>query len=137
WFGSGIVDFVNSQKPDIVNLHWINGEMLSIRDIPRVNGKIVWTCHDMWPISGADHYDDLDNPGRYLTDYASATRPSIYRGLDLNRLTYRLKRHYWKPGMFHFVTPSKWLGECVSRSSLGAKHKVSVIPNCIDQSVYK
>lgn len=137
WFGSGIVDFVNAHKADIVNLHWINGEMLSIRDIPRLQGKIVWTCHDMWPISGAEHYDDLENPDRYLTDYSSVTRPSVYRGPDLNKLTYKLKRHHWKPGLFHFVTPSTWLGECVSKSSLGRMHDVTVIPNCIDQRVYR
>ena len=38
---------INASDCDIVNLHWINGEMLSIKDIAKIKKPIVWTLHDM------------------------------------------------------------------------------------------
>ena len=47
------VKHVNNSDADIVHLHWIQNEMLSIKDIPRIKKPIVWTLHDMWAFCGA------------------------------------------------------------------------------------
>ena len=39
---------INSSDYDVVNLHWVNGEMLSVKDISKIKKPIVWTLHDMW-----------------------------------------------------------------------------------------
>ena len=55
---SKLVKFLDSSDIDVVHLHWINGEMLSVGDIGRLRKPIVWTLHDMWAFCGAEHYTD-------------------------------------------------------------------------------
>ena len=57
-FPSRWLKFINESDADIVHLHWINREMLSISDIGKIKKPIVWTLHDMWSFSGAEHLCD-------------------------------------------------------------------------------
>ena len=49
---------INNFDTDIVNLHWIGNETLSISDISKINSKIVWTLHDMWPFLNAKEINE-------------------------------------------------------------------------------
>ena len=49
-----VLNKTNDQNK-IIHLHWINRETISIEDIKKINAKILWTCHDMWPFLGARH----------------------------------------------------------------------------------
>ena len=41
---------ISEINPDIINLHWINNSMLSIKEISKLKKyNIFWTLHDMWP----------------------------------------------------------------------------------------
>ena len=51
---------------DIVNLHWIGNEMISIDQINKINKPLVCTFWDMWPFCGAEHYT---NNKRYEEGY--------------------------------------------------------------------
>ena len=55
-FPSYFVKKINNSNFDIIHLHWINGEMLSIKDILSIKKPIVWTLHDMWPFCNTEHY---------------------------------------------------------------------------------
>ena len=41
---------------DLIHLHWIGNEMISIKEISHINKPIVWTMHDMWPFCGGEHF---------------------------------------------------------------------------------
>src|SRR5660398_251756 len=85
---------LNAGAADVVNLHWVCGEMLSVKDIGRITKPVVWTLHDMWAFCGPEH-----------------------GGLDIDRWTWRRKRKAWKRP-FHIVTPSRWLADCARESAL-------------------
>ncbi len=125
---SNWVKRINASDADIVHLHWVQGEMLSIADIGRIEKPIVWTLHDMWAFCGAEHlaWDD-----RWRDGYRHDNRPSYESGFDLNRWTWQRKRKHWQRPM-HIVTPSQWLGACVRESALMRDWPVSVVPNCLD-----
>jgi glycosyltransferase involved in cell wall biosynthesis len=53
---SNILKISNSEKYDIINLHWINSETLSLVDLSKIKKKIVMTLHDMWAFCGSEHY---------------------------------------------------------------------------------
>ncbi|MEX1014110.1 MAG: glycosyl transferase, partial [Candidatus Paceibacterota bacterium] len=53
---SGWHSFLNKSDADIIHLHWVNNEMISIADLGKIQKPIVWTLHDMWPFCGAEHY---------------------------------------------------------------------------------
>lgn len=127
---------INRSNADLVNLHWIAGDTISIEDIVRIRKPLVWTMHDMWPFCGAEHYAP-DNPGaRWRVGYAASNRPDGHAGLDLDRLTWRRKHKAWRKPM-HVVCPSSWLAECVRSSALMADWPVSVIPNVLDTRIFK
>ena len=48
--------FINKSNFDIINLHWIQGEMLSIESIGKIKKPLIWTLHDSWAFSGSEHY---------------------------------------------------------------------------------
>jgi len=122
------VKHVNNSDADIVHLHWIQNEMLSIKDIPRIKKPIVWTLHDMWAFCGAEHYTS-DN--RWRDGYYSTNRPKYESGFDLNHWSWQRKKKYWT-NPIQIVTPSKWLSNCVNESKLMHNWPVSVVPNPID-----
>jgi glycosyltransferase involved in cell wall biosynthesis len=113
---------------DVIHLHWINGEMMSINDLGAIQKPLVWTLHDMWAFSGAEHYPKTS---RWKDGYTQANRPVVEKGFDLNRWTWNRKRNAWKRPI-QIVTPSHWLAECVKNSVLMRGWPVEVIPNPID-----
>ena len=59
------VNWINQFDCDVVHLHWINNNMLSIRDIARIKKPIVWTMHDRCPCCGVEHHPNvLENETR-------------------------------------------------------------------------
>jgi glycosyltransferase involved in cell wall biosynthesis len=130
---SGWPNRLNRSDTDIVHLHWVNGEMLSIADIGKLEKPVVWTLHDMWAFCGAEHYTDED---RYQKGYLKNNRPSYEGGFDLNRWTWSRKRKHWQRA-FHIVTPSQWLANCVLKSALMRDWPVTVVPNTIDTEFWQ
>lgn len=124
---------LNRSEADVVNLHWVNDEMLSIRAIGRLRKPTVWTLHDMWPFCGAEHYTD---GLRWRNGYTADNRLPDEGGFDLNRWVWRRKQKHWKTPL-HIVTPSRWLGDCARQSALMHDWPVSVIPNAIDTEVWQ
>ena len=119
---------LNVSDTDIIHLHWVAEEMLSIADIARINKPIVWTLHDMWAFCGAEHYTD---DYRWRDGYNKDNRPTHESGFDLNRWTWQRKRKHWQRPM-HIVTPSRWLADGVRQSVLMRDWPISVIPNSIN-----
>lgn len=119
---------INVSDADIVHLHWLQGEMLSIADIGRIKKPVVWTLHDMWAFCGGEHYTDDD---RWCNGYRRGNRPTHESGFDLNRWAWKRKIKHWKRPMY-IVTPSQWLGECSRASRVMEGWPMTVIPNGID-----
>lgn len=136
FFSSGLDRVINSTDSQVVNLHWVCGNMLSVKDIGRIRKPIVWTMHDMWPFCGAEHYAD-DSPGaRFESGYLGTNRPAGHSGLDVDRWTWNRKVKAWKRHM-HIVAPSRWLATCARRSVLMGDWPISVIPNALDTQIYR
>jgi len=119
---------INPSDSDLVHLHWVQSEMLSIADIARISKPIVWTLHDMWAFCGAEHYSS-DN--RWRDGYQHDNRPPHEEGFDLNRSTWQRKRQHWRKPL-QIVCPSQWLADCAQASALMHGWPVTVIPNTID-----
>lgn len=131
-FSSGLGRWINSSDVDVVNLHWTGAEALSVGEIAAINKPIVWTMHDMWAFMGAEHYDDLDHPGRWRAPYAATTRPAGYYGPDLDARVWRRKAKLWAGKTFHLVSPSRWLARCARESVLMGDRPCEVIANPLD-----
>jgi glycosyltransferase involved in cell wall biosynthesis len=124
---------LNSSDANVVNLHWINHEMISIRDVSLVNKPLVWTLHDMWAICGAEHYTE---DFRWREGYFRSNRPAYESGFDLNRWVWKRKQKFWRKPV-SIITPSHWLADCVKQSVLMHDWPVTVIHNAIDTNVWQ
>lgn len=124
---------LNRSNADLVHLHWINGEMLSVTDLPKINKPLVWTLHDMWAFCGTEHYS---SDVRWKQSYLKHNRPPGETGLDWNRRVWLRKKKYWQKPM-QIVTPSHWLAECVRESALMKDWPVAVVPNAIDTELWR
>ena len=124
---------LNQAGADVIHLQWVQGEMMSIADIGRLQQPVVWTLHDMWGFCGAEHYTE---DFRWRDGYLRNNRPSHESGFDLNRWTWRRKMKLWRLPM-HIVTPSHWLADCVRQSVMMRNWPVSVIHNAIDTEAWR
>ena len=129
----GIVSELNHCRAEVLNLHWVP-KLLSIQDIGLLQKPIVWTLHDMWPFCGGEHYTSDFAEARFRVGYQEGNRPEGERGPDLNRKAWQEKRQAWQGQTFTFVSPSRWLAECVKNSALFQSRKISthVIANPLD-----
>lgn len=130
-FTSRYPKILNNTDTDIINLHWINNGMISIKDISKIKKPIVWTLHDMWPFCGTDHYTDSD-----YWKKASLLNNSIVHKTFIDEIILYYKKNCWEKPIT-IITPSNWLANCVKESNIMNKWPVYVIPNPIDCDVWK
>ena len=103
---------INTSNADIVHLHWIQGEMISIKEISEIKKPIVWSFHDMWPFCGCEHYAyNL----RYYEGYNSENRSkNEFWFFDINRWIWERKVKYFKKPL-QIISPSNWMTNCVKK----------------------
>jgi glycosyltransferase involved in cell wall biosynthesis len=119
-------------KPDIVNLHWINGGIASIRAVGELHVPVVWTLHDMWAFCGSEHY--LADPSAYLGP--PGTVPSSGPSTAA-RWTWNRKRRAWAGVQPTIVAPSRWLGDLAARSRLLGHLPVEIVPYGLDLDCFR
>lgn len=115
----------------IIHLHWINRETISIEDIKKINSKILWTCHDMWPFLGARHIASSK------INYKKFK--GIFRFINLDYLTWKRKSNLLNLKNINFAVPSNWMKNQLLKSDLynKNKNKIFVIGNPIDCDFWK
>jgi glycosyltransferase involved in cell wall biosynthesis len=133
FFPSRKVKLLNESDADLIHLHWIGFESLSISDVARLKKPLIWTLHDMWGFCGAEH---VTEHRRWVEGYNSNNRPVGEGGFDLNKWVWRRKLRNWTHPI-PIVTPSNWLAGCVRESRLMSGWPVTVIPNCIDLEIWR
>lgn len=133
----GTAKFLNSLDADIVQMHWVAADTISVGEIARINKPVVWKLPDMWPFSGAEHYLNPGDIPRYKEGYTAANRQSHESGLDVDRLAWLYKKYVWRNADFSVVGPSKWIADCAAESVLFRDLRIRHIPNPLDLELYK
>jgi glycosyltransferase involved in cell wall biosynthesis len=124
---------IKNLNPDILHLHWINNEMISIKEIGEINIPKIWTFADMWPFCGAEHYT-FEN--RFEAGYFKNNKPINQKGFDLNKWVWERKKKNWK-NKFQIVCISNWLSDMAKKSALFKDFDIQTIPCCIDCEEWK
>ena len=123
---------------DIVHLHNIHGYYIDyvklFKLLKKHNKKIVWTLHDMWPITGRCAYSF--GCEKWKEECGECNQKNSYPKtfVDRSKKELLLKKEFIgginKNNMI-VVTPSKWLGN-ICRESYLNKFNICVIPNGIE-----
>lgn len=128
---------LNASDADIVHLHWICGDFLSIGSLPEIRKPIVWTLHDNWAYCGSEFcVDTLHGDRRFAEGYRKDNFPEDASGPDLDRLVWLYKKRVWKDFHPEFVAPSHWNADQLTRSALFLGTPCEVIRNPLDLTVF-
>jgi len=126
---TNILKKINNFDCDIVHLHWIGNEMISVKQINKINKPIVWTFWDMWPFCSVEHYVSDD---RYaIKNYKN----NLIKGLDLSKLTLNHKKKLRKDIVI--ISPSKWMTKCINKSLLFKSFNLLEIPYNLDVNFWR
>jgi glycosyltransferase involved in cell wall biosynthesis len=112
-------------EPDVIHLHWIGQNFLSIEDIGKIKLPIVWTLHDMWPFCGGSHVDLSDD---YKLGYEND--PEEFR-------VWKRKSESWSQLDLHPVGVSEWMAKEAKSSLLFQSLAVVKISNLVDTEKFK
>jgi glycosyltransferase involved in cell wall biosynthesis len=123
FFDSPFLNYINNSNYDLINIHWVNAEALSIDDVKKINKPFVITMHDMWWICGSENYLQYNN---------NAWKKGIFRNFYSD---YNFKKKL-KINPLAIVCPSKWLMRITKKSPLYTVSKVVNIAYPINQDVF-
>ena len=137
--GTDITRLPVFKEADVVHLSWVNQGMLSLPVIRKIvaSGKpVVWTLHDLWPVSGICHY------ARGCNRFKSCCQrcPLLPGGGSEKDVAYQVwqkKKAIYGKGKIKFVACSKWLEGQARQSGLTEASDVTSIPNPIDTAVFR
>jgi glycosyltransferase involved in cell wall biosynthesis len=126
---TGLQHYLNGSDADVIHLHWIHNEMISIREIAQIKKPLVWTLHDMWPLCATDHF----------TEHMIPPFSPALKGLSraVSAYIYRLKKRLWNNLCVHLVAPSKWIAERAQQSDWFPRTPCSVITNGLDLDTFR
>ena len=126
------------READVVMLNWINQGFLSLKSIARLcdTGKpVIWTMHDMWPMTGLCHH------ALHCDGYRHVCRGCQFLDsikVDLSTSVQSQKNKLYTLHLdIRFVAVSNWLAKCARESRLLHNMAVEVIPNAIDVEQFK
>jgi len=135
WLGNGAtLTAIRDMAPDVTHLHWINHGMLSVRDIGKLSGPLVWTLHDSWVFTGGCH--SPQECRRFQNRCGRCPELGSHHDRDLSRKNWERKQAVWGKRNITMVTPSHWLAQLAGSASLLKGHRIETIPNAVDTSVF-
>ena len=133
WPSTGLAKELNNmyqnKKLDIVNLHWLGSNTISINEIGKLKMPLFWRLADQWAFCGCEHYTEFNSlNGKPIED-----RQYIegYKKFDLNKLMWKNKIKSWKSDI-NIIAPSNWIAKCARQSYLFKNSNIKVIPTPLD-----
>ena len=135
---------LREESPDIIHLHNLHGYYLNVPLLfkylrEEFKGKIVWTFHDCWPITGHCPYFVLAKCDKWKTKCGKCPNKGNYPiswFMDSSKSNYELKKKLFSGfENMTIVCPSKWMQDIVKQSFLKDIKSV-VVSNGIDLDVF-
>ncbi|NJR50270.1 MAG: glycosyltransferase [Leptolyngbyaceae cyanobacterium CSU_1_3] len=135
WFPDDLLPAVRQINPDLVNINWVCNGYLRIETIAQFNKPLIWTLHDMWPMTGGCNYNE--GCDRYQHTCGNCPQLFSQRESDLSRWIWRRKARAWKNLNLSLVAPSRWIAQCAAESSLFKDRRIDVIHGGLDTHTYR
>lgn len=110
---------------DVINLHWVGDFIDYPSFFSKVNKPVVWTCHDMNPMTGGCHYfGTCDN---YKFDCSQC--PLLDKQFNFIASSNFIRKSTLLDNLsgLHFVANSSWVKEALNESKITRKFKHEVI----------
>lgn len=108
------------KKYEIVHLNWIGNEFLSIKEIIKINKKIIWTVHDDWLKNVITHVGKEDNSSYFPISYFKNQIKNFKKKLFKKKIT--------------FIAPSNYILKNLKKKT---KNKIYLIRHPINENIFK
>lgn len=139
-----MVKRLKQEQPDTIHLHNLHGYYLNypllfkyLRE--EFTGKIVWTFHDCWPMTGHCPHFVIAKCDKWKVQCNKCPNKGVYPiswFLDSSRYNYKSKKKLFSGfENMTIVTPSGWMKNIVENSFL-KDTKTVVVPNGIELDVF-
>jgi len=103
---------------DILFIHWINGNFLSLNDIKLMNNlnkkKLIWRFYDSWPFTGGCHVRmGCEN---YLHGCVNCPYFKFKKMINLPNKIYKKKHSLFSEEKFNIIVPSNYIRDKAAKS---------------------
>lgn len=135
---------IREENPDIIHMHNIHGYYLNYPVLfkylrEEFNGKIIWTFHDCWPITGHCPHFVVAECDKWKEQCKKCPNKGVYPiswVLDSSEYNYSLKKKTFSDfSNMIITTPSEWMKSNVEQSFL-KDTKTMVVSNGIDLDTF-
>ena len=118
---------------DILHLHWTSWltPPSLLRRWHEAGRAIVWTLHDLWPMTGGCHYPD----GCEQFHTMCMSCPQLHDEWSLVLNGFEEKRRGWA-GVPLVVAPSAWMAAQARDSAMFGRSRLEIIPNPIETDIF-
>ncbi|MBR0683443.1 glycosyltransferase [Roseomonas eburnea] len=119
---------------DILHLHWTSWAVppATLRGWLAEGRRVVWTLHDLWPMTGGCHYPA--GCGQYRS--ACLQCPQLADAWSLVPNAFEEKRAAWSAPGPVVVAPSRWIAARAAESAILGGCRIEVIPNPVETEVF-
>jgi len=129
----GLARSALARRADVIHAHAVHGGWFSYPALARLSRDtpMVLTLHDMWPFTGHCSFSfDCD---RWRSGCGSCPHPEVFPAVkrDATAVEWRVKDAVWARSRITVVSPSRWLADLATESTLG-RFDVQVIAHGID-----
>ena len=140
-----LVKYLKEEKSVIIHLHNLYGYYLHIPTLFKYlsndyKGEIVWTFHDLWPITGHCPHYVIAECNKWKNGCHHCANKNVYPiswGVDASSVNYKEKRRLFSSlEKMDIVVPSKWMKKQWEESFLKDK-SIHVINNGIDLETFR
>lgn len=115
---TGMAEYVNSLNPDLVLLHWLQTDTISIGELKKIKSPIEWYHHDLWPIRGLTAHEWFPVP-RNLGWLDKIVK--LYKRREIKKLGEKITP----------VCASKWVARQIDDSGVFV-NKARIVPLMLD-----
>lgn len=139
-----MVNRLREEKPDIIHMHNLHGYYLNYPVLfkylrEEFKGKIIWTFHDCWPVTGHCPHFVIAKCNKWKKQCEHCSNRGVYPiswFLDSSKYNYALKKELFS-GFKNMVitTPSEWMKNIIEQSFL-KETRIEVVSNGIDLSIF-
>ena len=111
-------------NPDILHLHYISSNTISIKEINEFKIPVVWTLHDLWPVLPTAHinYNLLKHEKKNFIQQI------------IDNFIYAQKQ---KLKISLFIAPSRWVKSILKNKKKLNKTNTHIIANTLDTNYFK
>jgi glycosyltransferase involved in cell wall biosynthesis len=123
------------EEADLIHLHWVS-RLMGLEDLQRIRSKgkrVVWTMHDLWPLTGGCHYSGQCQA--FQTECVDC--PILERDpCHFVNWCFRLKNWLFSRAVDAVICPSRWMDGMVRLSATFANVPSFIIPYCLDLDIF-